>query len=118
MPTTPDYIRIADRIAAEVRAGILKPGDKLPSFAQMAAQHDVGLSTIQMCYIRLEALGVIRRHQGKGVFITDPDDWPAIGRAHGEVFGAIRPAAAMLVTRLLDPRMRVEIEAVAFSPRA
>jgi enamine deaminase RidA (YjgF/YER057c/UK114 family) len=48
------------------------------------------------------------------MYLVDPDDWRDVGRAHGEVFGAAAPAAAMLVTRLLDPRMRVEIEATAW----
>jgi enamine deaminase RidA (YjgF/YER057c/UK114 family) len=52
------------------------------------------------------------------MYLTDPDDWEAVGRAHGEVLGDVRPAAAMLVTRLLDARMRVEIEAVAYLGRA
>jgi enamine deaminase RidA (YjgF/YER057c/UK114 family) len=52
------------------------------------------------------------------MFLTRADDWEAVGRAHGELFGAARPAAAMLVTGLLDPRMRVEIEAVAYAPGA
>lgn len=48
------------------------------------------------------------------VFITDSADWEAIGRAHGEVFGDVRPASAMLViTGLLDPAWKVEIEADA-----
>jgi GntR family transcriptional regulator len=75
MPTTPDYIRIADEIVAAVRARVLRPGDKLPSFAQMSQKYDVSPSTLQMAYVRLEALGVIRRHQGKGVFVTDPATW-------------------------------------------
>ncbi|WP_422769135.1 winged helix-turn-helix domain-containing protein [Plantactinospora sp. WMMC1484] len=75
MPTTPDYIRIADEIVASVRAKRLQPEDKLPPIAQMAADHRVGTSTIQLVYVRLEALRVIRRHQGKGIFITDPKTW-------------------------------------------
>jgi len=51
------------------------------------------------------------------VYITSADDWEEIGRAHGEVFGKIRPASAMLViTGLLDPRFLVEIEADAIAP--
>jgi enamine deaminase RidA (YjgF/YER057c/UK114 family) len=44
-------------------------------------------------------------------YLTDVDDWKEVGRAHGEVFGDVRPASAMIVvSSLLDPRWRVEIE--------
>jgi enamine deaminase RidA (YjgF/YER057c/UK114 family) len=48
------------------------------------------------------------------MYVTDIDQWEAIGRAHGEVFGSIRPATAMVeVSRLIAPEMLVEIEAEA-----
>ena len=47
-------------------------------------------------------------------YLTSADDWKEVGRAHGEVFGEVRPASAMIVvSSLLDPRWLVEIEADA-----
>ena len=48
------------------------------------------------------------------IFLVDVDDWQDVGRAHGEVFGDVRPASTMVVvTALLDPAWKVEIEADA-----
>jgi enamine deaminase RidA (YjgF/YER057c/UK114 family) len=48
------------------------------------------------------------------IYVTDMSQWEAVGRAHGEAFGAIRPAATMIeVRRLIDPDLLVEIEVEA-----
>lgn len=49
------------------------------------------------------------------MFVTDIRQWEAIGRAHGEVFGEIKPAATMVEVRsLIDPELLVEIELTAW----
>ncbi|RDI74520.1 putative translation initiation inhibitor yjgF family [Gaiella occulta] len=51
------------------------------------------------------------------MFITDAEHWGEVSRAHGDVFRDIRPAATCVVTALLDPSWKVEIEAEAVIPQ-
>jgi enamine deaminase RidA (YjgF/YER057c/UK114 family) len=49
------------------------------------------------------------------LYVTDISQWESIGKVHGEYFGEIRPAMAMVeVSKLIDPALFVEIEADAY----
>jgi enamine deaminase RidA (YjgF/YER057c/UK114 family) len=78
----------------------------------MAAQARVAMSVLVTA---LESAGfsaaeVVRTR----MYVTDTSRWEEVGRAHGEVFGAVRPATAMIgVAALLHPDMLVEVEADA-----
>ena len=66
----------------------------------------------------LRELGAAPEHVVRTrVYVVDPADWEAVGRAHGEVFGEHLPASSMLVIAgLLEPAWKVEIEADALLP--
>jgi len=66
----------------------------------------------------LEALGAgLRDVVRTRMFVTDISRWEEIGRAHGAAFGECMPATSMIaVAGLIDPRMLVEVEAVAYKP--
>ncbi|TFV61296.1 RidA family protein [Geodermatophilus sp. DF01-2] len=90
---------------ATVDGEVVHPGDAAAQTRQAlanlaAALERVGFSVADVVRTRL--------------FVTDISRWEDVGRAHGEVFGDVRPATSMVqVAALIDPAMLVEIEADA-----
>lgn len=104
-------VRVGDRIEV---AGTTATGDdgELVGVGDPYAQAKRTLANVERA---LEEAGagvedVVRTR----MFVVDVDDWEAVGRAHGEVFGDVRPVTTLVeVSALVDPEMLVEIEAVA-----
>jgi len=105
-------VRVGSRIwvsgttATDEGGRVVGPGDPYAQARQAIANIERAL---RQAGARLE--DVVRTR----IYVTNIENWEAIGKAHGEAFRDIRPACAMVeVSRLIDPEMLVEIEADAF----
>jgi enamine deaminase RidA (YjgF/YER057c/UK114 family) len=96
--------------------GPLPPGGGLVGKGDPAAQTRRCLEIVEAAIRELG--GELRHVVRTRMYVTDIRLWEPIARVHGEVFGAIRPATAMVqVAALIEPEMLVEIEAEAIVER-
>jgi len=103
-------VRRGSSIAVSGTAPIDTDGETVPGGA-----YEQAVRCFEIILESVEALGGTREDIVRTrIYVTDVDDWEAIGRAHGEFFGALYPALTFVVIKgLLDPRWRVTIDADA-----
>jgi len=90
------------------------PPDSSPTPAGAYEQARLCLAIIEDA---LERAGSSLEHVVRtNVYVTGPEHWEEVARAHGEAFRDVRPAATCVVTALLDPAWKVEIEVEATLP--
>lgn len=70
--STPISRQIAEQIRAQCLAGLLKPGQVLPSVRQLAKELVVNINTIVRVYERLSAEGLLEMRHGEGTFVLSP----------------------------------------------
>ncbi|MGZ4334370.1 MAG: RidA family protein [Gaiellaceae bacterium] len=94
-------------------SGTAPIGDPVPTGAYEQARRCLEIVTAALTEVGARSQDVVRTR----VYLVDAADWEDVGRAHGEVFGAAKPATSFVVVAgLLDPAWRVEIEAEALLP--
>ncbi len=70
---TPIFEQIQSQIVTYIKAGVLKPGDKLPSVREFAADNGINPNTVAKAYQQLEKNGYVYNVYKKGVFVADID---------------------------------------------
>jgi enamine deaminase RidA (YjgF/YER057c/UK114 family) len=99
------YVHIAGTTATDAQGQIVGLGDSYAQTAQILKNIEAALAKAGA-----KMSDVVRTR----LFLKDIGDWEKIGRAHGEVFGQIRPACTMVqVSAFVSPDMLLEIEAEA-----
>ena len=93
--TRPIYAQIVDGYRDQIAAGILCPGEKLPSVRELAAELSINPNTIQRAYRQLEAEGWITTVPGKGCFISGLPEYSAEQKQ--ELLAAFDKSAAALL---------------------
>jgi len=105
-------LRVGQHVFVAGTAPVMPEGEELPPDAHGQAARCLEIIVGALREAGAEPEHVVRTR----IFATRAEDFDEIARAHGAVFADVRPVCTYVVTQLLDPRWRVEIEAEALVP--
>ncbi|WP_410624138.1 PLP-dependent aminotransferase family protein [Amycolatopsis sp. cmx-8-4] len=118
-----DYRVVADTLAADVEAGRLRPGDRLPPQRRFARERGIANSTAARVYGELVRRGLAVGEVGRGTFIraAKPPPEPALAepgdaRVDLELNFAVLPGQSASLARALEPLLRQDVLTAALHP--
>ncbi len=103
--------RVVSELAAEIRHGTLRPGDRLPTESAAARRFSVSRTVVREALSRLQASGLVETRHGVGTFVT------ASRRETGLRTDAAEIATVVDLLAMLELRIGVESEAAALAAR-
>ena len=117
---SPLYFQLLSVIKRYISAGLLQPGDLLPSEAEMTRAFGISRSTVRLAMGALEEEGLVSRYRGRGTFVAEPKmrrrtenlwsftaEAEALGLAPSSTlleFSVIRPAEDIVTLLELEPK--------------
>ncbi len=102
----PIYAQIIDGVREQIISGVLRPGDRLPSVRELAAELTINPNTIQRSYRQLELEGWIATVPGKGCFVCAAQS--AQQREKDRLWQQLDEAAAALAAMGVSREMLIQ----------
>jgi GntR family transcriptional regulator len=99
----PLYVQIREQLLRALGAGLLRPGQQMPTMRQTAVALRVDLNTVRHAYDELERMGAISLIRGRGSFVANPPDAPDPAVAAMQADNLARQALAMAAAAGVDP---------------
>jgi GntR family transcriptional regulator len=109
----PVYRQLIDQVLGAMAAGVLKPGDQLPTVRLVAVELAINPNTVLRAYREMEIRGILDTQQGTGTFIADKQAEPSAeerGRAVAQLVSEIvsrAGAAGLTVNELIEALQRL-----------
>lgn len=100
----PIYVQLRDQLLRTLSAGLLRPGDQMPTMRQVAVALRVDLNTVRHAYDELERMGAITLERGRGSFVAKPPPAEDPAARAAQLDNLARQTIATAASLGLDPR--------------
>ena len=103
----PIYVQLREQFLRAMGAGLLRPGDQMPTMRQVAVALRVDLNTVRRSYEELERIGAVRLERGRGSFVADPPK-PMAADAQSEAAEQLaRQTLAQAASMGVEPKLLI-----------
>jgi GntR family transcriptional regulator len=100
----PIYVQLREQLLGAIGAGVLAPGDQMPTMRQVAVALKVDLNTVRHAYDALERAGAIRLERGRGSFVADAPPAMSADARTTQIENLARQSLAIAQAQGIDPK--------------
>jgi len=99
----PIYVQLRDQILRQLGAGVLVPGDQMPTMREVAVALKIDLNTVRHTYDELERMGAIALIRGRGSFVAQPPPAISVRAQAMQIDSLAKQALATAAAAGIDP---------------
>ena len=99
----PIYVQLRDQILRQLGAGVLVPGDQMPTMREVAVALKIDLNTVRHTYDELERMGAITLVRGRGSFVAQPPPAISVRAQAMQIDSLAKQALATAAAAGVDP---------------